>query len=66
MWLQWVFEAKKRYGLVRKETFGTLLTMLNKSDAKSSRKCPWAVGLENMAMPSARRRSSDGRQGRQK
>ena len=38
-------------------TLGTLLTELNKSDARSSRKCPWAVDLENMAMPSARRRS---------
>jgi hypothetical protein len=26
---------------------------LNKSDARSSRKCPWTVDLENMAMPSA-------------
>jgi hypothetical protein len=28
--------------------------MLNKSDVGFSRKCPWAVDLENMAMPSAR------------
>jgi len=26
---------------------------LNKSDDRSSRKCPWAVDLENMAMQSA-------------
>ena len=38
-------------------TAGTLLTMLNGS-VRSSRKCPWAVDLENMAMPSARRRSA--------
>jgi hypothetical protein len=31
--------------------------MLNNSDARSSGECPWAVDLENMAMPSARRRS---------
>ena len=33
-------------------TFGEL----HKSDARSSRKCPWAVDLENLAMPSERRR----------
>ena len=32
--------------------------MLNKSDGGFSRKCPCAVDLENMAMPSARRRSA--------
>ena len=32
--------------------------MLNNSDTKSSRKCAWAVDLENMAMPSGRCRSS--------
>ena len=31
------------------------LPMLNESDARSSRERPWAVDLENMAMPSARR-----------
>ena len=31
---------------------GTLLTTLNKSDARFSRKCPWAVDLQNMAMSS--------------
>ena len=36
----------------------TKLTKLNNSDARSSRKCPWAVDLENMVMPSARRRSA--------
>jgi hypothetical protein len=33
---------------------GTLLTEVNNSDARVSRKCPWAVDLENMAMPSVR------------
>ncbi|MCK5722170.1 MAG: hypothetical protein KAI84_06500 [Gammaproteobacteria bacterium] len=33
----------------------TLLTMLNKPDARFSRKYPWAADLENMVMPSARR-----------
>jgi hypothetical protein len=28
-----------------------LLTRLNKSAARFSRECPWAVDLENMAMP---------------
>ena len=28
---------------------------MNKSDARSSRKCPWAVDLGNMAKQSARR-----------
>ena len=31
-------------------TLGTLLTMLNNSDARFSRKCPWAVDLGNMVM----------------
>ena len=31
---------------------------LNKSDVGFSRKCPWAVDLENMAMPSARSSST--------
>jgi len=30
---------------------GASLTMLNKSDARFSRKCPWVVDLENMATP---------------
>ena len=42
----------------RKEggTSGMLMTMLNKSNARFSRKSTWGVDLGNMAMPSARRR----------
>ena len=39
-------------------TLGALLTMGNKPDARSSRKCPWAADLENMAKQSARRSSA--------
>ncbi len=35
---------------------GDVIDRLNKSDARFSKKCPWAVDLENTAMLSARRR----------